>query len=72
MGRKLVNKKRTGEDFWKELRPLLEYRLGRVLINPERSQTWLCPRYPQNRTSGLAFGMSALGHEPTSRRLPGR
>ena len=24
-----------------------------------------CPRYPQKRTSGLAFGMSALGQNPT-------
>ena len=59
MGRKLMNKKRTGEDFWKELWPLLEYRLGRVLINPERSQTWRCLRYAQKRTSGPAFGTSA-------------
>ena len=27
MGRKPMNKKRTGEDFWKELRPLFEYKL---------------------------------------------
>src|SRR5438874_2055272 len=32
----------------------------RVLVNPERSQTWRCPRYPWKRTSGLAFGPSAL------------
>ena len=38
----------------------LRMRPGRVLINPERSQTWRCPRYPRKRTSGLAFGPSAL------------
>ena len=40
----------------------LRLRPGRVLINPERSQTWRCPRYPRKRTSGLAFGPSALCH----------
>ena len=39
---------------------LLNDELGRVLINPERSQTWRCPRSPRKRTSGPAFGPSAL------------
>src|SRR6266849_4567326 len=42
---------------------MLEGKLGRVLINPERSWTWRCPHYPRKRTSGPAFRTSALCQE---------
>ena len=51
---------KAGPSDWKRLKGAC---LGRVLINPERSQTWRCPRYPQKPTSGLPFGTSALGQK---------
>src|ERR1700682_267451 len=58
----------TGKIRGGHRRPLVlqAFRPGRVLINPERSQTWRCPRYPRKRTSGLAFGTSVLCHKSGS------